>query len=309
MEKECNNCHKKFYCKKSHVLKGEGKFCSKKCYAIWVKEQKVLTGKNNPNWKGGSIKKICPQCKQTYLVKRSGISSNKRKFCSIICRGLRDKQSGRLANNKNPSWKGGLVSKVCLVCGKEFKVYKCREKEAKYCSKKCWGVALKLFPSEKWLNFLARKTRKKRNAQLIKCENCSKEFYRQKSNISIQNFCSINCKNEYYHKNGKITVAKERNWNWKENRTYLYRTIRSCQKYRLWKEKVFRRDNFKCIWCQNTEKLIADHVKQFALIIFENNIKDLPMAYKCKELWDINNGRLLCLKCHYRTDTWGNHKF
>lgn len=30
----------------------------------------------------------------------------------------------------------------------------------------------------------------------------------------------------------------------------------------------------------------------------ENNIKTMEQALKCKELWDVNNGIVLCNKCH-----------
>jgi G:T-mismatch repair DNA endonuclease (very short patch repair protein) len=44
---------------------------------------------------------------------------------------------------KNPSWKGGKVLNVCLVCGNEFMVKPSRRKKGwgKYCSRKCQGIA------------------------------------------------------------------------------------------------------------------------------------------------------------------------
>ena len=37
----------------------------------------------------------------------------------------------------------------------------------------------------------------------------------------------------------------------------------------------------------------------------KNQISNLEEALECEELWDINNGRVLCENCHKKTDTWG----
>lgn len=40
----------------------------------------------------------------------------------------------------------------------------------------------------------------------------------------------------------------------------------------------------------------------------EYNIKNYNEALLCEELWNINNGRTLCLPCHKTTDTYLNNK-
>lgn len=68
--------------------------------------------------------------------------------------------------------------------------------------------------------------------------------------------------------------------------------IRRSLEYRLWREAVFARDNWTCVWCgQRGSKLNADHIKSFA----EN--PELRFA--------IDNGRTLCKSCHQKTDTYG----
>lgn len=64
--------------------------------------------------------------------------------------------------------------------------------------------------------------------------------------------------------------------------------------YKLWREAVFKRDNFTCIWCDaRGGKLTSDHIKPFSLF---------------PELrFSIDNGRTLCLSCHKTTNTWGHH--
>ena len=46
-------------------------------------------------------------------------------------------------------------------------------------------------------------------------------------------------------------------------------------------------------------KLIqVHHKKSLSKIIAEEKILTLKDARKCSELWDINNGEVLCEKCH-----------
>ena len=33
--------------------------------------------------------------------------------------------------------------------------------------------------------------------------------------------------------------------------------------------------------------------------------KQIENVFDCEELWNINNGRTLCIQCHKLTDTWG----
>lgn len=65
--------------------------------------------------------------------------------------------------------------------------------------------------------------------------------------------------------------------------------------YKTWRRKVFQRDGYKCVLCDNTRNLNADHIKQWSLY---------------PELrYEINNGRTLCVDCHKKTDNYGNKAF
>jgi len=104
----------------------------------------------------------------------------------------------------------------------------------------------------------------------------------------------------------------ENNTNWRKfgsahpkwtGKTPLRKFLRSCYQYRKWREAIFRRDNWTCQFCKvRGGTLEADHYPDgFAYLLGKNKIKSFPMAVKCKRLWDITNGRALCLKCHDTT--------
>lgn len=94
---------------------------------------------------------------------------------------------------------------------------------------------------------------------------------------------------------------------WKGGISKLSDLIRGCVEYSLWRTAVFQRDNYTCVWCgANKKYLNADHIKQFAVLLIENDITTLEEAIKCEELWMVNNGRTLCIDCHKETDTYLN---
>lgn len=88
----------------------------------------------------------------------------------------------------------------------------------------------------------------------------------------------------------KVILRGEHHW-WKGGITPKNKTLRHSVDYKLWREAVFKRDDFTCIWCgQRGGKLNSDHIKPFALF------PELRFA--------IDNGRTLCEDCHATTDTF-----
>lgn len=99
-------------------------------------------------------------------------------------------------------------------------------------------------------------------------------------------------------------------FNWKnpeDRRSATNLAIRSSKKYYDWRLEIFKRDKFTCQFCGDSQggNLNVDHIKQFALILQENNIKTLEQGFECKDLWDKSNGRTLCIPCHKNTDSYG----
>ncbi len=84
---------------------------------------------------------------------------------------------------------------------------------------------------------------------------------------------------------------------WEGGKTSKAKLIRGSVMYREWRETVFKKDNWTCVWCGtksgNGHKVLlnADHIKPFALY---------P-----ESRFDINNGRTLCIPCHRATETFG----
>jgi hypothetical protein len=59
-----------------------------------------------------------------------------RKYRDGICKKCLDKN---FRGKNHPNWKGGLVTKICIICGDEYKVDSTRKDTAKFCSNKCKG--------------------------------------------------------------------------------------------------------------------------------------------------------------------------
>ena len=83
----------------------------------------------------------------------------------------------------------------------------------------------------------------------------------------------------------------EKHWAWKGGVSPEHKRIRNSLEYKLWREAVFQRDNFTCVWCGiHGVKFHPDHIK--------------PFAYFPELRFAIDNGRTLCVSCHEKTDTY-----
>jgi len=102
----------------------------------------------------------------------------------------------------------------------------------------------------------------------------------------------------------------EKNPRWKGGITSLVVKIRNCFFSRQWRSDVFTRDDFTRQLCgKRGGNLEADHFpKMFSEIVSENKLLTFQDAIRCSELWNINNGRTLCEKCHNLTKKGRNKK-
>jgi len=79
----------------------------------------------------------------------------------------------------------------------------------------------------------------------------------------------------------------------------LHRQIRDSKEYKKWRTDIFERDDYTCQECGKRGcYLEAHHIKEFADIIRENNIKNFEQAEDNHLLFNIDNGVTLC-KIHH----------
>lgn len=113
----------------------------------------------------------------------------------------------------------------------------------------------------------------------------------------------------------KMRLAKlgkygENSNNWKGGTYPLNMLIRRSEKYRDWRTEVFKKDGFTCQDCGSTQSgsFEAHHIEAFSVIMQKHKIDSVQRAFICADLWEIKNGKTLCVKCHRKTDTYGNRK-
>ena len=105
----------------------------------------------------------------------------------------------------------------------------------------------------------------------------------------------------------KEKVTGENHWNWKggeENKTINYK-LRKTSQYKNWRKSCIKKNNYSCIVCGGKDKVEVDHIVPFSVLLKENNIESIEDGLCCENLWNINNGRLLCRKHHKETSTYG----
>lgn len=227
-----------------------------------------------------------------------------------------------------------MLSKQCLQCNKTiYKKENCSlwdwNIRVKYCSKECSNkfrrgksffnsgsfqkghklcvgcMGLKGDKNPKWKGGLKE----------LACKICKKSFMVKPYRAEKSKFCSINCRQIYENSSESRLVKSEIMrkrvtlglHNFYRGITELKALLRQTTQYKQWRESIFIRDSFKCRFCGVGGKLNADHIKQFAIILVENNVKTLEDAINCLELWDMDNGQTLCIPCHKRTETYGRY--
>lgn len=102
---------------------------------------------------------------------------------------------------------------------------------------------------------------------------------------------------ESRQKLSQVHLARgSKHWAWRDGKSSRRVRPRNSLKYRLWREAVFRRDDWTCVICKArsgngvTVQLEADHIK--------------PWAYFPRLRYKVENGRTLCKVCHSKTPTY-----
>lgn len=108
---------------------------------------------------------------------------------------------------------------------------------------------------------------------------------------------------------GKLRAIRgEKTSNWKGGITLTLKIVRKSFRYKQWRQEIFIRDNFICQECgdRGGGNLEAHHKKPFSVLVQEarNYMPLLTVFEACMAyipLWDIDNGKTLCKKCHLKT--------
>lgn len=209
---------------------------------------------------------------------------------------------------KNPNFKN-KGHKTCLECGSYYHSY---QKNRKYCSAHCSNINNRIDKSQTLAEARKKAKTPKKPAKLCKgcninkprkkgtiyclackpekkttisCKVCGKEVEGYKSRL--KKYCGMSCRD-----NDKKGANNPR---YIDGRTPENKSVRNSKDYKNWRNEVFKRDNYTCVWCgQIGGELNADHIKPFS------THQELRL--------DLDNGRTLCVPCHTKTPTYKTRK-
>lgn len=187
-----------------------------------------------------------------------------------------------------------LKESCCLSCGKIFKAQ--RSAKRKYCSAECYKLSM-----------FGRKNPNAVSAMKKASIGRNAFWNRDEEKIEKQRQKLTGRPNIY-------AIGKwlgEKNPHWSGGTTKFRHLLRSSRQFIHWRGKCFALHGRKCCVCGCDDKnlLQIDHIKPMAIILKENGIKNLNQAFKCEELWDMNNTRVLCIECHSKTETYMSKYF
>lgn len=163
----------------------------------------------------------------------------------------------------------------------------------------------------------------------LRCKSCSYKFHigknatNYKDGRSLKSIfcldCNIKLKDHRTKRCKKCAHKGVLGSNYIDGRTPLANAIRKNSRNYDWKKLCFERDHYTCQECgQIGGVLNVDHIKPFSDILQEflgrysqfNVIKDrdilLKLTKNYNDFWNLDNGRTLCIKCHKKTNTYGN---
>mgnify|MGYP006351832777 FL=1 len=105
----------------------------------------------------------------------------------------------RREGDKNPNWKGGKISKICIVCGTGFEVAFYRKDKARFCTLPCANIyqAEHPYPSSS----KGRKSPRNKPLVEVPCRQCGIVF-----------------KLQYCRRNNKFFCCKECQFQWRSER-------------------------------------------------------------------------------------------
>jgi 5-methylcytosine-specific restriction endonuclease McrA len=89
----------------------------------------------------------------------------------------------------------------------------------------------------------------------------------------------------------KLGFRGPQHWNWRGGSGSERNLVKKRDEYVQWRKAVFERDNFTCQACGARGcELHADHIH--------------PWASHIEKRFDLENGRTLCVPCHWKTPSF-----
>ena len=190
----------------------------------------------------------CKRCGKNKYFKPSSIKNGRGKYCSKEC--------------YNPP-----ILLICEICGESFRKSLCHIKigKGKFCSRKCWAINLRelgIRPPSRLGKHISENHKK-----------IIGDFFRGRP-LSID-------------QKRKISIAQkgDKSNNWKGGISCANKIARMSIDFKLWREAVFKRDNWTCQKCFTRGGVLhPHHIKPFAIY---------------KEIrFSVDNGLTLCKECH-----------
>lgn len=220
----------------------------------------------------------CSNCNEPFLIRSSNFYANKtgKMFCSQKC------QKSFCVNENATNFKNISKYQHCLYCNKSFFSERTTRK---YCSHQCKS-----------------KSQEKKKVKKI-CDYCNGEYFVCPSLVAVHNkrkhknnFCSKDCRTNFF--------TKENSPNWIKDRCKIKdanKTLRWSIDMNLWREYIFKRDNYTCVMCGNRSS------KHNPIILNAHHIR--PFSKYKKLIFDKLNGVTLCYNCHALTFKKEDHFF
>lgn len=171
-----------------------------------------------------------------------------------------------------------MSNKTCNTCSKQLtqKIRSRGELEA-----------IQQFKARK---FCDRACSAKYSSKIHKGKSYHNKGFQLGNKYGIVNGAKTRFKNGHRPSPNRVAPSGENHYNWKGGITTVNEKLRKSHSYKIWRQAVFLRDGYCCIWCNSTKNIEADHIKPFSIF---NNLR-----------FEVSNGRTLCKECHKKTDTY-----
>lgn len=135
-------------------------------------------------------------------------------------------------------------------------------------------------------------------------EKTKREEWWQEKYGEINKKCLEQWKNDVEEWENKIVQSKqEQEENQYKKYSVLRKRIEQMPIYERWRQDVINRCINKCQMCGINNNLEVHHRVSFYLLLKQYNITSIEKAFENKNLWNIDNGEVLCKECHNKMES------